>query len=177
MNESKISVRYAKALFESAKEKGLLDEVRKDILEVQVVSQIPEFNNMLTNPVIRESQKKSVLHSIFKNKIQALSLSLLDLVFKNGRESYIPGITRNFMDLYRKHKGIRSAVFTSARPVSDIIRKRVEDIIHKTLNAPIELKTQSDEELIGGFVIRLDDRQYDASVANSLKKIKKQLLN
>jgi F-type H+-transporting ATPase subunit delta len=69
MNDSKISVRYAKALFESAKEKDLLDEVSADMVEVQGIYMIPEFNDMLVNPVMKESQKYSVLDKVLGKKV------------------------------------------------------------------------------------------------------------
>jgi F-type H+-transporting ATPase subunit delta len=113
MNDSKISVRYAKALFESAKEKDLLDEVSADMVEVQGIYMIPEFNDMLVNPVMKESQKYSVLDKVLGKKVQALTMSLLNLVFENGRELFIAAIARNYIDHYKKHKGIISATFTS----------------------------------------------------------------
>jgi F-type H+-transporting ATPase subunit delta len=177
MNDSKISVRYARALFESALEKGILDTVRDDMESVREVTVIPEFQYLLVNPVMKETQKCAVMDELFKTRIHPLSLSLLNLVFKNGREQFIPAIARNFIDLFKKHKGIRSATLTSVTPVKEATRKKVEKLIREVMNTPVELQTDYNEELIGGFVIRIDDQQYDASVASSLKKVKKQLLN
>jgi F-type H+-transporting ATPase subunit delta len=177
MNDSKISVRYAKALFESAKDKDLLDEVRADMEVVQEICGIPEFNDMLANPVMKESQKYGVLDKVLGKRVQPLTMSLLNLVFHNGRELFIPAIARNYINQYKKHKGIISATFTSAVPISASMHAKVEKIVRKALNTPIELKTEENEDLIGGFVIRIDDQQYDASVANSLKELKKELLN
>lgn len=177
MNDSKISVRYAKALFESAMDQGILDTVRDDMESVREVTVIPEFQYLLVNPVMNETQKCAVMDELFKESIHPLSLSLINLVFNNGREQFIPAIARNFIDLYRKHKGIRSATLTSVTPVKETTRKKVEKLIRQVMNTPVELKTDHNEELIGGFVIRIDDQQYDASVATSLKKVRKQLLN
>ena len=177
MNDSKISVRYAKALFESALEKGILDKVREDMETVREVAKISEFQYMLITPVMKESEKNAVVDKIFKTSIQPLSLSLLTLVFKNGREQFIPAITRNFIDLYKKHKGIRSATFTSASAISAEMKKKVENIVTELVKTKVELKTEENKDLIGGFLIRIDDQQYDASVASSLRKVKKQLLN
>ncbi len=176
MNDSKISVRYAKALFESAEEQNVLDTVRTDMEEVQKVSVLPGFKHLIINPVIKESQKCAVIDEIFKGKVHPLTLSLLNLIFRNGRELFLSGIARNFLSLYKKHKGIKSALLTSAVPVSEQFREKVEKIIQKAVNSKVELRTESNSDLIGGFIIRIDDQQYDASVSNSLKKMKKQLL-
>jgi F-type H+-transporting ATPase subunit delta len=176
MNDSKISVRYARALFESAAEKDLLDQIRKDMEEIQMVAQVPEFKVLLDSPVIKPSQKLKILEKLLSGKVEALTLSLLNLVTRNGREEYIPGIARYFTHLYKKHKGIVSATFTSATPVSKELRNRVEKVVREALKTSVELATDDDGDLIGGFVIRIEDQQYDASVARSLKKMKTQLL-
>lgn len=176
MNDSKISVRYAKALFLSAKEEKILDKVRNDMEEVRRISTMPEFQYLLVSPIIKESQKLKALDNIFKKSFHAKSLALLTMAVKNGREIYIPAIARNYIDQYKEFTGVRTATFTSASSVDEKVKKEVEGIIKKALNSSIELKTSIDEELIGGFVIRVDDLQYDASVASNLKKIRKQLL-
>ncbi len=176
MNDSKISVRYAKALFESALEKNILEKVKEDMEDVQRVAELAEFQHLLVNPVVRESDKIRLFEEVFGKRIQALTHSLLVLVIQNGREVFIPGIARNYIRQYMNHKGIRSAVFTSATPMGDELKDRVGKVIGEALKSPVDLVTGADEDLIGGFVLRIEDMQYDASVAASLKKVKKQLL-
>jgi F-type H+-transporting ATPase subunit delta len=177
MNDSKISVRYAKALFESALDKKILDLVRNDMVDVQTVSRVPEFRKLLLSPIIKASQKILVLEGLLESRAQSLTMAFIGLLIRNGREQYIPAIARNFADLYRHHKGIKAATFITAGPVSDAIEKRVEKIIVEAMKSEVEMKSESNEDLIGGFIIRIENRQYDASVASSLKKVKKKLLN
>ncbi len=176
MNDSKISVRYAKALFESAAEKGLLDEVRKDMLQLQGICTLEDFTDFLHSPVMKESQKSKVLTAVLKDSVQPLTMTLLDLVLKNKRELYIPGIARNFEEQYKKRKGIKSAVFVSAASVDASVKEKLVNVLKDALNSKIDLTTETNKELIGGFVVRIDNQQYDASVASKLKKIEKQLL-
>lgn len=177
MNDSKISVRYAKALFESALSKDVLDVVRSNMEEVQAVCKVKEFDYLLHSPVIGESQKIEAVKEILDKRVHPLTMSLLNLVFENGRENYIPAIARNYVDLYKKHKGIKSATITSATALPKEVSTKIVDVIQKALGLSVELETKENADLIGGFVIRIDDQQYDASVANSLKNVKKQLLN
>lgn len=177
MNDSKISVRYALALFESALEKGVLEEVRKDMLQLLELSKLEGFQYFLRSPVMKESEKRKLMNDMLENKAHVLTKGLLNLVLKNSRELFIPGIARNFEELYKKHKGIKSAVLISASAMDDTMREKIGKILEDTLNASIELSTEEKNALIGGFVIRIDNQQYDASVANKLKTIKKQLLN
>ncbi|MEX0981840.1 MAG: ATP synthase F1 subunit delta [Bacteroidales bacterium] len=177
MNDSKISVRYAKALFESALENEILEQVRNDMVEIQTISRVPEFQKLLDSRIIKESEKNRIVEELLKNRTQSLTMSLLSLLIKNGREQYIPAIARNYGDLFRHHTGIKAATFITAAPVSDMIKERVEKVFKEAMKSELEMLCESNEDLIGGFIVRVDNRQYDASVASSLKCVKKKLLN
>jgi F-type H+-transporting ATPase subunit delta len=178
MDQSKINVRYSKAFFELAKEKGLTQELRKDAgLISSVCSSSSDFNLLLDSPVIKTSQKSEAIKLIFTEKVHPLSLRFLLLVTENKRENYIPGIFRNLEDMYRREEGIKAAVLTSAQPLSDSLIIQVKEILEKEFSAKVELSQKVDDKLIGGFVLRVEDRQYDASLSTQLKKIREQLLH
>ncbi len=178
MDQSKINVRYAKAFFELAKEKGLTLELRKDaILIATVCTTSSDFILMLESPVVKTSQKIEVIKRIFEGKVNVLSLNFLLLIAENKRENYIPGIFRNLEDLYRKEEGIKSAVLTSAQPLNEAVVLHIQKILETEFNAKVELRQKVDDYLIGGFVLRVEDKQYDASLSTQLKKIREQLLH
>lgn len=176
MNESQISVRYAKALFQSAAENDQLDPVFKDMELLSETCKFEDFRYLLAIPSLQVSKKRQLADTIFNKHMTKLSLSLIDLVIKNKRESFLPGIARNFLALYRKDKGIRTASLVTAAPVDDAAMKAIRNLIEKAYDSKVELSASVDEEVIGGFVLTVEDLQYDASVASSLKKMKKQLL-
>ncbi len=176
MNESQISVRYAKALFQSAAEKQILDSVNKDMELLSETCELDDFQYMLVLPSLQPSQKYKFVSSIFEKNMSEISLSLINLVIKNKRETYLPGIARNFKDLYRREKGIRSAELITAAEVDDSTIKSIREVIKNAFDSDVELTSSMDRDLIGGFVLKIEDRQYDASVASNLRKMKKQLL-
>jgi F-type H+-transporting ATPase subunit delta len=176
MNESQISVRYAKALFESASDRKVLDKVYRDMELLGDTCRLEDFQYMLTVPTLQPSQKFGIMDSILKDYISEVSLSLIKLVVQNRRELYLPRIARNFMDLYRKNKGISSATLVTAGQVDEGTLKRIRGLIAKAYDSEIELGTSVDKELIGGFVLTVEGLRYDASVASNLQKMKKQLL-
>ena len=176
MNESQISVRYAKALFQSASEQQLLDRVYRDMTLLSDVCKIREFNYMLVIPSLQDSRKCQLAETVLGEHVSEISMSMIRLVIENKREAYLPGIARNFRDLYRKSRGIISASMVTADEVDDPVKKRIGDLIRKTYNSEVELTTSVDDEMIGGFILTIEDRQYDASVSSSLKKMKNQLL-
>ncbi len=176
MNESQISVRYAKALFQSASEKQILDKVFEDMKLLSETCKLEDFQYMIVLPSLQVSQKSKFVDSIFRVHLSEISLSLINLVIKNKREAYLAAIARNYSDLYRKAKGIRTATLVTVQPVEEAAMKGIKELISKAYDADVELASAVDEEIIGGFVLTIEDKQYDASVVSNLKKIKKQLL-
>ncbi len=176
MNESQISVRYAKALFQSASEQQILDKVYEDMEVLNSTCKLEEFQYMLVVPTLQPSQKIKVLRSIFEKQVSKITLAMLDLVVKNKRELYLPGIARNFMDLYRREKGIRKASLVTAQSVDESAVEGIRALIRKAYNSEVELSASVNDDVIGGFVLTIEDMRYDASVASNLRKLKKQLL-
>lgn len=177
MSISAIRVRYAKAFFSLAKEKKMLDTLKTDIQKVfDVCTQSPEFINLLESPVVKTSKKAELITEIFKSNINTLTLNFLLLITNNKRESYIPDICRNFLELTRKDQNIKSAVIVTASEINIKIINKIKVFLEKELNATIELNCKTDPEIIGGLILRIDDRQYDSSVATQLRKIKQLLL-
>jgi len=176
MNESQISVRYAKALFQSASEKQLLERVFKDMELLSNICKLDDFLYMLVLPSMQTSQKHKMADSIFAAHISEISLSMINLVIRNKREAYLPGIARNYADMYRKAMGIRTAKLLTAQPVDDSAMNGIKELIRKTYNSDVALSSSVDKDIIGGFVLTIENQQYNASVANSLKRLKKKLL-
>lgn len=176
MNESQISVRYAKALFQSASDQQVLDKVYEDMEVLTATCKMKDFQYMLGVPTLQPSQKIKLLGSIFEKHFTQMSISLLNLAVKNKREAYLPAISRNFKDFYRKEKGIRAAKLITAQAVDEEALKGIRALIQKAYDSEVELSTSLNENVIGGFVLTIEDMQYDASVASDLRKMKKQLL-
>jgi F-type H+-transporting ATPase subunit delta len=176
MNDSKISVRYARALFQSALEKNILDKVFQDMLLISEVCKAPETKEFLHSPIIVPSKKEAIFQAIFGDNIEKITLSLIDLCVKHGRESFIPAIARVFIHETKKHNGITETVLTTAVKIDDSLRKQITDLITRNFNTEVELKENIDPEIVGGFILQIDDSYIDASIRNKLRKIKKELI-
>jgi F-type H+-transporting ATPase subunit delta len=175
MNESRISVRYSRALFQSALGKKILDRVNQDMILVKETCNIPEIKELLSNPVIIPSKKIKILHNLLEKDLHKLTLSLIDLVVRNGREKYFPAIARAFVHDTKKYKGVTESVLTTAVKVDQGIKKQVSDMIESLFKTKVDMKEIIDDNIIGGFVLKVEDNYIDASVRNKLRKIKKEL--
>jgi F-type H+-transporting ATPase subunit delta len=161
-----------------AKEKGLNTELRKDAaLIASVCATSSDFILLIESPVVKISQKVKAIRNIFEGKVHPLSVNFLVLITENKRERYIPGIFRNLEDMYRQEEGIRVATFTSAQPLPETILAQIKAILQDEFQSKVELSQKVNDGLIGGFVLRVGDKQYDASIATQLKKIKDKLLH
>lgn len=176
MNQSKISVRYAKAFFMAANEAGILKKVMEDFDFFMRVHKEGRFREMLESPVVKPSDKKKVVNELFSDRISRLSLDFFKLLLANKRETYIPDIARNFKTMYTRSMGIRNAELTVSEKVDKEFIEKFKEILKKTYKSEIELEEKIKPEIIGGFILKVDDEQFDASILSSLANIRKKLL-
>ena len=103
MNESKITVRYAKALFALAKEGNSLEAVKKDMIFLQqCISEVPELHFVIQSPVIKVSEKIRLFEEAFRDAFHTLTASFIRLILEKRREEYLAGISRYFISLIKK---------------------------------------------------------------------------
>jgi len=176
MNDSKISVRYSRALFQSALEKKILEEVNKDMIFIAEVCKIPETKEFLRSPIIVPSKKIDIFHKILGNNVEKITLSLIDLVVRNGRETFLPAIARVFIHETMAYNGITKSVLTTAIRPDTEIKERISKMISEVFKTKAELEEIIDPSIVGGFILHIDDYYIDASVRNKLNKIKKELI-
>ncbi len=178
MNQGIIVSRYARALFESAKEKKALEIVFNDIDIIYYVAKTePEFDTFLMNPVLKLKEKKTVLKNIFEKNFHNLTFSFLNLLVDNRREAYLQSICLKFTDFFKEHENIKTVELTTASIANDDIKKKLLKMVEQYFNCKGEIRERVKEDIIGGFVLRVDDKQFDASVSTRLKNTKSYLLN
>ncbi len=176
MSTGKIAVRYAKALFLSAKEKEMLDAVRADMeLLLEAATGIPEIEQLLESPIINSAQKSAALTGIFESRVSRLGLDFIQMVAENKREEYLPGMARYYILLYKEEKGIQVATLSSAVSLDSENREQIRQMIKDTFKSEIELEQEIRKDLIGGFTVRVENKLLDASVKGILAHIKKEL--
>jgi len=177
MDESKISVRYAKALLSLANEKKATEAVRIDIaLIYQLFETIPGFFQFLESPVIKTVEKKQLFEKVFAKILNPMSYSFILLLLTNHREVYLRDISRNFLESCRKESGFKAANLISAIEIDQATVEQFRKLIRKHFDSEVDLTCKVDPGIIGGFILQVEDQQIDASVAAKLKKLKRELL-
>lgn len=176
MHQTKAGIRYAKSIFKLAIDRKELDAVSKDMhLLNQTISENRGLENLLSSPIIKSDKKGDILHEIFDNKLGTTTTAFLDLLVKKRREMHIPQIARQFVLLYLENNNIEEAVLTTPFPIDANFRKQITELILKySTNETVELEEKIDPELIGGFLLRFGDKQFDASILREIENLRKE---
>jgi F-type H+-transporting ATPase subunit delta len=176
MNHSKISVRYAKAIFMLAKEKNVLKDVFNDfVLIKEIISQNPEFYSVITSPIIKPSEKAKLLANVFEKSVMPITIDFLRMLVANNREACISDISRNFEDMYRKEFNIKKVILTTPEGLSKEAKDKIASTVAQTYSSDVEINDHINPDMLGGIIIRIEHQQLDLSVATQLREIKKSL--
>jgi len=174
MRVNLLSKRYAHALFDFSLENKTEEKVAADMRLVgRVLAENRVLRRIMANPVLNGSKKVKILSRLFGEKLSELSLRFFSLIIRKGREVYLESICLAFEDIYKDYKNVVGAELITATKSDDKIRKLVVGKLKAITDKDIELKGIVNEDIIGGFVVRLEDYQYDASVATQLRRLRK----
>ncbi len=172
MKNTRIALRYSKALFELAVEQNVLEQVHKDmVLVYEVCESNKDFTKMLANPIIKSDKKQAVISLIFKEHLHKMSLAFLLIIARKRREILIEEMSKQFIGLYKNYKGIKPAVIETAVRIDDKIKEKIAAMLKAAIKFEIELTEKINPDLIGGFKLTYDDKSYDASISNKIKKL------
>ncbi|MCP4521522.1 MAG: ATP synthase F1 subunit delta [Cytophagales bacterium] len=170
---SRVALRYAKSLLDLAQEKNSLEEVKSDLVSfIEAIDASSELADALNSPIIENKTKARILNSLFKGKVSDLTLSFFQLTSDKKREDAIYTIAKQFLALYNEVKGIKNVAVYSATPLTDSVKQNLTASIKNALAKEVVLNEHIDESLIGGFVLRIDDKQIDNSIKSHLNQIR-----
>lgn len=174
MNYSKIAVRYAKALFDLAGEQKSIDAVYEDMKVIDRLCTMQEVKEVISNPVIPQKKRKEIIVVLTGEGTNKLTVKFIELMFSHGRGDHLGAAARNYLELTRRHRGIRQVTITTATPVSGKTREELAAVITGVSKGTIEFIEQVNSSIIGGFIIRVDDAYIDASVRTRLNRFRKE---
>ena len=176
MKSGRASIRYAKALLEFAIESQKEDTVVEEMQNIlSVMESSPELDDALNSPVLPSSQKRKVIDGVFP-KASKIVQNLFDLLSQNGREGILGGVAYHYIKLFDKNQGKVAATVTTAVPLSADLEKEVLKKAATLTPLKIELKNIVDPIIKGGFILRVGDLQYNASIAYRLEALKRELI-
>ncbi|XZF13595.1 ATP synthase F1 subunit delta [Chitinophagaceae bacterium MMS25-I14] len=179
MQNPRLASRYAKSLLDLAVEQNGLESTLNDMqLLENICRQSRDFANVLGSPIIKADKKQQIFDAVVGNNISALSKAFIKLLLSKGREANLAEIATAFISQYKELKNIKTVKLTTAGPVNDTVKNAILQKLQGSMPAQntIDLKTEINPDLIGGFVLQMDDKLIDASVRRDLNDIKAQFL-
>jgi F-type H+-transporting ATPase subunit delta len=176
LNETPVSLRYAKALLGAAEEKEALNQVRDDIQGIlQLIGESKDLRDFLADPLIHSARKEAAFKSLFSDKVNDLTLGFLLLLCEKRRERALEGIGRALLALLDERRGVITAQVRSAQTLSEAQQVRLSERLSAYSGKEVRLDMEVDEGLKAGFVARLGDQVFDGSLDSQLSRLRRGL--
>ena len=174
-----VATRYAKSLLDLAKEQGLTDKLYADMKFLQkTLADNRQLNVILKNPIVRAEKKNAIVKQVFGTRLNPITMSFLGIIARKNREPIVDAIADEYIAQYDRMKGISHATVVTTMPLSDALRQKFKAMVTQaTGNGTIELEEKIDPKLIGGYILRIGDRQIDGSLRSQLNEMRLEFLN
>lgn len=175
MSETQVATRYAKSIIDLAVEQSALELVKKDFeLFTGTCRANPALQAILKNPIISLDKKANILDGLFADKLQKMVLSFFHIVIRKGRSEILYATAKEFITQYNIIKNVVKATVTSASQLSQQNIAQVEEVVKQATKGQVILSTKIDPDLIGGFILKVGDKQFDTSLSSKLNKLRKE---
>jgi F-type H+-transporting ATPase subunit delta len=174
MSEFKVASRYAKSLIDLSTANGTLEIVKGDMEQfIAVLRSNKELQAVLKNPIMKQDKKSAILNGIFKDKIHPSIASFFNIMVRKSRAGILYATAQEFIREYNEVKGIVKATVTSAAPMAADKLEQLRLQIGNQIGAEVILSNPVDPKLIGGFIVKVGDRQIDVSIEGRLQKLER----
>ena len=177
MDNGRISVRYARALFQIAQEQGCEEAVYNGLTRFahNYLLAIAQFNEVLADPIVAREEKVKLVEMAIGEPLHDTLKQFIAFVADQKREDKMFLIAMKFMEMYRTKHNILSTNVTTATELSEATYDKIKAFIKQTFDADAEIEVKIDPSLIGGFILDIENTRMDASVAGQLNALKNKL--
>lgn len=174
MQDYRININYAKALFMLAGDTGDQERVEADMRLVnEVFAQNRELHVVFGNPEVRTQKKTAIIGELFEPHVCKTTLAFLVFVVRKNRTVNMKGISAAYLDLYRQSRGIVLSKLTTAEPADEETRALASQAIARHTGMKVELETVAQPDVIGGLALEFDNNMYDATLRSQLNKLRR----
>lgn len=169
-----IGRRYAFALFEAGIELNKLQRFREDMLKVtDVLMKEVSLRKILSHPKVLKREKKDLLNSVFKDLVSVEVLNFLYILIDKRREGTIIEINKEFEKLFNEHENIVEVTAITSVEMDDEGKKKLAKALENKLNKTVKLKNVVDEDVIGGVLLKIENKIVDGTIKGQLEEIEK----
>ena len=177
MDNGKLSVRYARALFQLAQEQGCEKDIYEGLTRFahNYLLAITQFNEVLADPIVAQEEKVKLVEMAVGEPLHDCLKQFITFVAEQKREDKMFLIAMKYMEMYRSKHNILSTQVTTATELSENSYDKIKAFVKQTFDADAEIDIKIDPSLIGGFILDIENTRMDASVAGQLNSLKNKL--
>ena len=174
MSNHRVAHRYAKSIMELSLEKGILEEVHTDFVKLSSMAKgNRDLSLLLNNPIISSEKKLKVLKALYATGAQKMTLTFFEIVSRKGRENILVDVAKEFENQYNIHKSIQVAELTTTFAIDEKLRKQFLEVVKEISGLQtVQLVEKINPDLIGGYILKVNDRQLDESLSSRLRILK-----
>lgn len=174
---SRAAIRYAKAILDLAVAKGVAGDVNNDMLQITAsLSESAELQAFVASETINNSVKHKALLEVF-DAANPFTKGLFRLLEENKRFEIFGEVASAYTKLFEEYNGTEKVTVTTAVALDSEMESRVMSKVLEFTNKKVSIENVVDPSIIGGFILRVGDKQFNASVAAKLNSLKKELNN
>jgi len=176
LKDTVLAKRYARALFEIALERGVLDKISKEMKSFEHTLQTNQkFRIFLYSQDVSKKEKQAKIEAVLQDKVSNVFVNFVHVLLQKHREFIFSLIAREFFAMVDKHfKRIRAST-TTAVPMDKRSLSKLKSILDKTFDADVHIENEVDETILGGIVVNVEGRLLDSSLSSQLRRLEAQL--
>lgn len=176
MKDDQITREYAKALFDAALDKGMLDKIIEEVDSVGELLTDPEFEGFFQSIKVSSEEKKKVFNKVFLHEVSVMTRNFFWILFDNGRESLFNGIRNEFEQLVDEHNKRVMARVITAVPITEELKSKVRGRLSEITGKEVLVETAVDPSIYGGMLIYANGQIVDASIKSRLNNLRERLI-
>ncbi|MBD3174150.1 MAG: ATP synthase F1 subunit delta [Armatimonadia bacterium] len=176
MRNVRAAGRYAKALFEIALERGMVQEVHRDLQTAMArLESMPEVKNFVEQHFVATASKRRAIEVALEGAVSDTVLDFFRILVGKDRADQLDVVCREYRELWLAHEGLETAKVSSAVPLTSDEIGELSKTLSQLTGKRVEVQTQVDPSLLGGVVAVVGDRVWDGSVRGSLERLRREM--
>ena len=172
MSRTRAAIRYAKAILSVAQDNNTTTKIQIEMNQIATaIAMSPDLSSALKSPIVKMSEKTAVLDHVFSNSSSEVK-ALFKTLTKNKRIDLLELIAQEYNRLFDQLNNKEKATVITAVPMTPALEEKVLGKLKSLSTKEISLTKIVDETILGGFILRVGDQQYNSSVSNQLNELK-----
>ncbi len=173
-----IGNRYATSLFEVGLELGKIEEFYKELENINnLFKSEDKLFEIFIHPRISKDEKKSLVNEVFANALSNEVFNFLYIIIDKRREKNLFDIVKEYKSIYDIHNGIIDVSAVTAVPMEENAVNKLQEVLENKLNKKVRLSNELDKSIIGGVLLKMNDKVIDNTLISQLKSMESLIKN